>query len=129
MMKLAKDAFDLGVFVSDIQASLDFYQDTLGLKLEDKNDLPLGTMYRLKCGNSDFKLIDPQKVPPAGASGGRSAEHRTRPRSSRGGPSHEPIRTPSRARRLVRRRHPRGTPHDTRRHRAPRRRRRHRDTA
>lgn len=69
MMKLAKDALDLGVFVSDIKASLDFYQDTLGLELEDKNDLPLGTMYRLKCGNSDFKLIDPQKVPPAGASG------------------------------------------------------------
>lgn len=69
MMKLAKDAFDLGVFVSDIQASLAFYRDTLGLTLEDKNDLPLGTMYRLKCGNSDFKLIDPKKVPPAGASG------------------------------------------------------------
>jgi catechol 2,3-dioxygenase-like lactoylglutathione lyase family enzyme len=29
----------------------------------------MGTMYRLKCGNSSFKLIDPKKVPPAGASG------------------------------------------------------------
>ena len=69
MMKLAKDALDLGVFVSDIKVALDFYQDTLGLELQDKNDLPLGTMYRLKCGKSDFKLIDPKKVPPAGASG------------------------------------------------------------
>lgn len=69
MMKLAKDALDLGVFVSDIKACLDFYQNALGLEFLEKNELPLGVMHRLKCGNSDFKLIEPKKVPPAGPSG------------------------------------------------------------
>ena len=32
MMDPAKDSIDLGVLVSDIQASLRFYQELLGLK-------------------------------------------------------------------------------------------------
>lgn len=69
MMKLAKESFDLGVFVGNIEACLDFYRDTLGLELEDKSEFPMGMMYRLKCGNSVLKLIDPKKIPPAGPSG------------------------------------------------------------
>ena len=69
MMKLAKDSLDLGVFVSDIKASLDFYQNTLGLEFVGTSQLPLGTMHRLRFGTSDFKLIDPKKVPPPGPSG------------------------------------------------------------
>jgi catechol 2,3-dioxygenase-like lactoylglutathione lyase family enzyme len=32
MMKRAKDSLDLGIIVSDIEASLNFYQELLGLK-------------------------------------------------------------------------------------------------
>lgn len=69
MMKPAKNALDLGVYVSDIQASLDFYQGLLGLEKEGESDMPMGKMHRLKFGDSAFKLIDPKKVPPAGATG------------------------------------------------------------
>ena len=36
MMDLAKDSMDLGVLVGDIQASLHFYQELLGLKFIEK---------------------------------------------------------------------------------------------
>jgi catechol 2,3-dioxygenase-like lactoylglutathione lyase family enzyme len=39
MMKPAKNSLDLGIIASDIQASLDFYQNTLGLKFVET--LPL----------------------------------------------------------------------------------------
>ena len=32
MMKAAKEALDLGILVSDINTSLEFYQQTLGLE-------------------------------------------------------------------------------------------------
>ena len=69
MMKSAKNALDLGVYVSDIQASLDFYQGLLGMEKEGESDMPMGKMHRLKFGDSAFKLIDPKKVPPQGATG------------------------------------------------------------
>jgi len=69
MMKPAKDAMDLGVFVSDIQASLRFYQETLGMEKEGESPMPIGMMHRLKFGNSVFKLIDPKEAPPKGPSG------------------------------------------------------------
>ena len=68
MMKLARDALDLGVFVSDINASLEFYQETLGMKKVGDLEVPFGVLHRLKYGNSFFKLIDPKKVPPKGPS-------------------------------------------------------------
>ena len=70
MMNSGKDAFDLGIFVSDINASLEFYQKTLGMEKEDEIKFPgMGLMHRLKFGNGFFKLIDPENVPPAGPSG------------------------------------------------------------
>jgi glyoxylase I family protein len=69
MMKPAKDALDLGVLVSDIEASLKFYQNLLGLEFVGKVPLPFGTMHRLRFGTSDFKLIDPKTKPPKGAIG------------------------------------------------------------
>ena len=69
MMKLAIDALDLGIFVSDINASLNFYQETLGLIEESELELPFGIMHRLRCGKSSFKLIDPKNVPPKGPMG------------------------------------------------------------
>ena len=69
MMKLAREALDLGIFVSDINASLKFYQEILGLEKVDETQLPVGMMHRLSYGNSFFKLIDPKEVPPKGPSG------------------------------------------------------------
>ena len=63
MMEPAKDSLDLGVLVSDITKSLDFYQKTLGLKYVEKIPLWFGTMHRLRFGSSDFKLLDPDTLP------------------------------------------------------------------
>ena len=69
MMEIAKESLDLGILVSDIDASLKFYQDFLGLKFIEKNPVWFGTMYRLRFGTSDFKLIAPKTMPPKGLVG------------------------------------------------------------
>ncbi len=69
MMKPAKDSLDLGIIVSDIKASLNFYQTTLGLEFVGLTPVWFGTMHRLRFGTSDFKLIEPKAVPPKGAAG------------------------------------------------------------
>ena len=69
MMKPAKDSLDIGVIVSDIKASLNFYQNILGLEFLGSVPLWFGTMHRLRFGASDFKLIEPKVVPPQGAVG------------------------------------------------------------
>ena len=69
MMKAAKESLDLGIIVGDIKASLRFYQDILGLEFVGITPVWFGTMHRLRFGTSDFKLIEPQKVPPRGAAG------------------------------------------------------------
>jgi catechol 2,3-dioxygenase-like lactoylglutathione lyase family enzyme len=69
MMKPAKNSLDIGVIASDIKASLNFYQNLLGLEFVGTMPLWFGTMHRLRFGESDFKLIEPKKVPPGGAIG------------------------------------------------------------
>ena len=69
MMKPAKDSLDLGIVVSDIKASLNFYQNILGLEFVGITPVWFGTMHRLRFGTSDFKLIEPKTVPPPGAIG------------------------------------------------------------
>ncbi len=69
MMKPAKDSLDIGVIVSDIKASLNFYQNILGLTFVGTVPLWFGTMHRLRFGTSDFKLVEPKTVPPRGAVG------------------------------------------------------------
>jgi catechol 2,3-dioxygenase-like lactoylglutathione lyase family enzyme len=69
MMKPAKNSLDLGVITSDIKASLNFYQNILGLEFVGTTPLWFGTMHRLRFGESDFKLIEPKEVPPVGAMG------------------------------------------------------------
>jgi catechol 2,3-dioxygenase-like lactoylglutathione lyase family enzyme len=71
MMKPAKDSLDLGIIVSDIKASLNFYKDMLGLEFIGLTPVWFGTMHRLRFGTSDFKLIEPDKgkIPPKGAVG------------------------------------------------------------
>jgi catechol 2,3-dioxygenase-like lactoylglutathione lyase family enzyme len=69
MMKPAKNSLDMGVIVSDIKASLNFYQNILGLTFVGTVPLWFGTMHRLRFGTSDFKLVEPKVVPPRGAVG------------------------------------------------------------
>ena len=65
-LQLAKESIDLGIVVTDIEASLAFYRDTLGLTPAGEMALPGGgTMYRLLCGTSVIKLLVPASVPPA----------------------------------------------------------------
>jgi catechol 2,3-dioxygenase-like lactoylglutathione lyase family enzyme len=69
MMEQAKDSLDLGILVSDIKSSLNFYQNILGLKFIEEIPLWFGTMSRLRFGSSDFKLIVPHTRPPKGPIG------------------------------------------------------------
>jgi catechol 2,3-dioxygenase-like lactoylglutathione lyase family enzyme len=69
MMESAKDTLDLGILVSDIKASLNFYQNILGLKFVEEVPALFGTLYRLRFGSSDFKLIDPKTRAPKGPIG------------------------------------------------------------
>jgi catechol 2,3-dioxygenase-like lactoylglutathione lyase family enzyme len=66
MIKPAKESLDIGLLVGDIQTTLHFYKDLLGLKLIETMPVRLGTMYRLRFGSSDFKLIEPNPKPPKG---------------------------------------------------------------
>ena len=68
-MKPAKDSLDLGILVSDINASLEFYRDILGLEYVGETPVWFGTIYRLRFGSSDFKLVKPNTIPPRGAIG------------------------------------------------------------
>jgi len=69
LLKPAKDSVDVGIFVSDIKKSLDFYQRILGLEKTEEVQTGFGTLHRLRYGTSDVKLMDPKKVPPAGLIG------------------------------------------------------------
>ena len=69
MMMPAKHSLDLGIVVSDIKASLNFYQNILGLEFVGITPVWFGTMHRLRFGTSDFKLIQPNTIPPRGGIG------------------------------------------------------------
>jgi catechol 2,3-dioxygenase-like lactoylglutathione lyase family enzyme len=69
MMQAAKDSIDLGMIVGDIQASLHFYHDLLGLPKIEERQASTGIMHRLRFGGSDVKLIDPTAKPGAGPVG------------------------------------------------------------
>ena len=69
LLKPAKDSVDVGIFVSDIKKSLDFYQGILGLEKTEEVQTGFGTLHRLRYGTSDVKLMNPKKVPPAGLIG------------------------------------------------------------
>ena len=68
-MEPAKDSLDLGILVSDIKASLNFYQNILGLEFVGEMPVWFGTMYRLRFGSSDFKLVLPKMPIPKGPIG------------------------------------------------------------
>jgi catechol 2,3-dioxygenase-like lactoylglutathione lyase family enzyme len=68
MMQRAKDALDIGLVVGNIDASLKFYRDILGLEFIEKTQVRTGTgtTCRLRFGNSELKLTEtPNKLPNA----------------------------------------------------------------
>ena len=65
-VELTKHAIDLGIVVSDEEAMLGFYRDTLGLAhLNEQTVGPGGYMHRLACGESVIKLVVPPEAPPS----------------------------------------------------------------
>lgn len=69
LLKPAKEAIDIGVIVSDIDRSLAFYRDLLGLEKTQELPTPLGTIHRLAYGDTDLKLVVANKTPGAGEIG------------------------------------------------------------
>lgn len=69
MLKPGKESLDLGLIVSDIEASLSFYRDTLGLDFVGSVPVWFGTLHRLRYGISDFKLIEHANPPAPGPIG------------------------------------------------------------
>lgn len=69
MMKPAREALDVNVFVSDITASLHFYQKLLGLEFVRKLRVKFGTMHVFQFGNSFFRLFEAEPTPPKGSVG------------------------------------------------------------
>ncbi len=64
-----KPGADIGIVVSNADAALAFYRDTLGLEYVASMPMPIGgggTMHRLACGGTTVKLVC-WDTPPAGA--------------------------------------------------------------
>jgi catechol 2,3-dioxygenase-like lactoylglutathione lyase family enzyme len=65
-VNLTKQAFDLGIVVTDIEASLGFYRDFLGFPFENK--MPFSkttTLHFLKAGDGNIKLWEVTSPPAA----------------------------------------------------------------
>lgn len=56
-MKLSKPSMDIGIVASDIEASMRFYCEDLGLEKVSESTLPGNrTLHRLQCGDGLVKL-------------------------------------------------------------------------
>ncbi len=72
-LNLRQQAIDLGIVITDSEASLAFYRDLLGMEHEGDIPMPLGgggTMHRLRCGEALIKLVKMDDVPEQRAAGG-----------------------------------------------------------
>ena len=71
---LAKDSIDIGIVTNDAGRALAFYRDVLGFDDQGEASIPGATMYRLLCGTSLIKIVEPRKptkasAPPGGIHG------------------------------------------------------------
>ena len=69
-VQLSKDSIDLGIVITDSEASLGFYRDLLGFEHVADTPMPAGmngTMHRLMCGSSLIKLVKLDETPKASA--------------------------------------------------------------
>lgn len=67
---LRKDSIDLGIVITDSEASLAFYRDVLGFEHVADTPMPAGiggTMHRLLCGSTLIKLVKLDENPTASA--------------------------------------------------------------
>jgi catechol 2,3-dioxygenase-like lactoylglutathione lyase family enzyme len=67
-VQLSKDSIDLGIVITDSEASLAFYRDLLGFEHVADTPMPAGmngTMHRLLCGTTLVKLVKLDEVPEA----------------------------------------------------------------
>ncbi len=65
-IEFGQNAIDLGIVVTDSEASLAFYRDLLGMDHEGDIPMPVGgggTMHRLRCGETLIKLVKFDEVP------------------------------------------------------------------
>jgi catechol 2,3-dioxygenase-like lactoylglutathione lyase family enzyme len=67
-MRPSKQGLDVNVCIRDIDRSLGFYVDALGLEVVEQYPSGLGTTHRLRFGDSFVKLTDPT-TPPGGEPG------------------------------------------------------------
>ena len=69
-MRPSKQGLDAGLVTADIEGSLRFYVDVLGLEYVEQLAIPWGTMHRLRFGASWLKLVDPSgEAGPSGPHG------------------------------------------------------------
>jgi catechol 2,3-dioxygenase-like lactoylglutathione lyase family enzyme len=70
-IELKKRAIDLGICCSDIEKSLAFYRDLLGLPYDRKMPAPGGsTIHFLQCGDTNIKLWEVSSPPAPAFTGG-----------------------------------------------------------
>lgn len=72
-IEFGQRAIDLGIVISDSDASLAFYRDLLGMHHEADIPMPVGpggTMHRLRCGDTLIKLVKFDTVPEQRPGGG-----------------------------------------------------------
>ncbi len=65
-IEFGQRAIDLGIVITDSEASLAFYRDLLGMEHEADVAMPIGgggTMHRLRCGDTLVKLVKYDEVP------------------------------------------------------------------
>ncbi len=68
---LTRSGLDLGIVTADAARALAFYRDTLGLAPDGEVSFPgVGTVHRLRCGESRIKILAADPAPPARAPGG-----------------------------------------------------------
>jgi catechol 2,3-dioxygenase-like lactoylglutathione lyase family enzyme len=68
--RLTKDSLDIGIVTTNIDESLSFYRDVLGLAYSGPAPIPGGTMHRLEVGTSSLKLVVTDRAPRAVAAPG-----------------------------------------------------------
>lgn len=72
-IEFGQRAIDLGIVITDSEASLAFYRDLLGMEHEADVAMSIGgagTMHRLRCGDTLVKLVKYDDVPQRRPEGG-----------------------------------------------------------
>lgn len=64
MLKQSVDSLQVGMVARNVEAMLDFYTNTLGLKLQHAMDIPsIGKLHSFALGSNAVKILVPEAVP------------------------------------------------------------------